>query len=105
VQICKDNGWDGSHPPTCVACMNPIAVRGDTPDNAVLVGEVLVCKWSDGTWVAHFSCRRADWYEATLTDDWYRRTMPDRTYVLLTSRPDWVQKQPEFTYVKLAQKR
>ncbi len=101
MNLCKDNGWDENHRPVCVGCANPIGVRGDTPDNAVLAGEVLACQWSDGTWVAHFSCRRFDWYSASLTDDWWKRTMgADRTYALMTSRPDWVRKQPEFMHNK-----
>jgi hypothetical protein len=99
--VCRDQGWSETNQPVCVACANPIRVRGDSPEVSVLVGEVIGCQLSDWVWFAHFDCRKHEWQFATPTENWWIRKIGfDRTYVLLTSRPDWVRTWPEFTYVK-----
>jgi len=92
--ICQEKGWDESHEPVCVACGNDIRVRGEA-GVAVLMGEVLECHTSEGYWVAHFDCRRHEWRMATPDKElWHVRRLEDRTYVLLTSRPEWARKEP-----------
>lgn len=95
MTICAQNGWCEGNEPVCVACANPIRVRGDEPMIAVLMGEVLACLEDEKVlWLAHFNCRTADWRAAEKTAKWHVRTMPGRVYVLLTSRPDYAQKEP-----------
>jgi hypothetical protein len=96
--VCLQNGWTENNRPVCAGCRNPIGVRGDTPGNAVLVGEALELQ-VDGevVWVAHFDCRRFDWRAAARTLNWWERDLPgDRKAILLllTDRPAWAEKEP-----------
>lgn len=81
-----------------------IGVRGE-PEVAVLGGPVLECKWTNGTWLAHFECRKREWICSRKTDDPTIRVMdyaagvPVRTYHLLVEdrQREWWLEQPDVT--------
>ena len=95
VSICRANGWTERNRPKCSWCANPIGVRGDVPENAVLVGEILLTV-VDGkvTRIAHFDCERHMWRLAEKTGVWNERAVDGRTLLLVSSRPEWASKQP-----------
>ena len=100
MSIAMEKGWSETEGPTCAACANPIRARGEK-DVAVLAGEILECRTPEGTWYAHFRCRARDWWLAVPDEKlWYVRHLAERTYVLLTDRPEWARKNPEVAYHK-----
>lgn len=95
MNICQANGWTESNRPKCSWCQNPIGVRGDTPRNAVLGGEVLLTLVADKvTRISHFDCERHLWRMAAGAGVWYERILGNMKFMLVSSRPEWVERQP-----------
>jgi len=67
---CMPIRWHEADMPTCAGCANKIIVRGEQ-GVAVPVGPILEHVAGDGRhpWVAHWRCRRWEWWAASLTDD------------------------------------
>jgi hypothetical protein len=95
MNICEPNGWTENNRPSCAWCMNQIGVRGDTPGNAVLGGEVLLTV-VDGkvTRISHFDCERHIWRMATKAGTWYERFLGGAKLMLVSSRMEWAERQP-----------
>lgn len=101
VTICDRYGWHEGNAPICAGCGCVIGVRGEA-GVAVLGGEVLECRSTTPgqDWFAHFHCRTTEWHLAHPTGQWWVRTLGERTYILLTSRPGWAEKEPEIAYCR-----
>lgn len=97
MTVARDRGWHDGNRPICAGCANPIGVRGD-PEVAVLTGPVLECVWEGGVWLAHFQCRRYDWWEATPTIDPVLRVIFSRTYRILSDQLSYWLKDPQVVY-------
>ena len=95
MNICQANGWTEGNRPECSWCRNPIGVRGDVPSNAVLTGEILLTlEAGKVTRIAHFDCERHLWRAATNTEAWWERIFGGTKLVLMSSRSEWVSREP-----------
>ena len=98
VTIAVDRGWHEANRPVCAGCMYPIGVRGEA-EVAVLGGPVLECSWEEGVWLAHFHCRKADWWTADRTENpAVRVIIGSRTYRILSDQLEYWLKDPEVVW-------
>jgi hypothetical protein len=97
VTVATERGWHEGHRPVCAGCLNPIGVRGEA-GVAVLTALVLEGVWEGGTWLAHFQCRRDEWWLAKSTKDPTVRVLSERTYRLLSDQIGYWLKDPQVAW-------